>query len=400
MSDVFVNPLLSVEERDTKKMTQGLIFVEKEDYIVQGGIKINIVPFNAPRVSVIIDSVGFVYTDEETANKVSRLFQNLFEYSSRELAQWRDGVWGRRENIVTDRFGTREAKKAMAQVLSSDIYTSFEEASEMRGTNRERIIKDSIDAVLEFTKDKMNPSYETVVKNLLTNRQIIFLKDEDYKTLLNAWGTRNRGQAVALARGMLAINHEAFVEKVKKEVGRYKLVRYKEGDKRKYLPSIEQAVDLIANYLPYHYGIPNTPPIEKNAGDISDEGVIEELYSHLLWTTIFHEVLHVATPDTKLLEGLYESATYYYTLLGALQKRGLNAFGADAILTDLQKAFGWVYFMKEFDIDETTAQMIFYNSDENWTAEKIFSLIPSEKFEDFYYLLDTGIPPYFRENTP
>lgn len=393
---------------ESRYVLKGVVNVELSDTF-ENGVKIEVVSKDGRESVVVIDENGVFYTTEELLQVAPNLVDNLFvqegetlcfndeviQTTVRNLSSFRDRFRRKKEEEKEggelEGFESPEALRTAVDSLAQEIRTAFTEAPEITGIDREEIVSDAISAVAEFTDGKINPDSKILFDTLVKDRRIIFLTEEDYRTMQEAWGSEKLNQSTGMItylKGVVVVNQDNLVNGAKTHTDRYRLVRCKSEEVEVPASPLE-AVSLLAEYIPYRFGI-EEKPLDKDVGEISGQDVEKELIISMLWSLSFHEGLHVATGNNHFPEGLDEAATHYYTAIATLQREGVNAFGAYLTFSGLDHAINWACFIRDFPIDEGTAEQMYYNKDDTWTIDKMFAFFPKDQEEGFLNILRTG----------
>ncbi|MEI6327439.1 MAG: hypothetical protein WCO78_04975 [Candidatus Roizmanbacteria bacterium] len=396
---------------ENKAKVQLTVESVKDD--LEATIKLELIIEDGSPLQLEIDENGNIYSDIHTAEKVILIINNLFDVSGKE-AKLNTSVFGsgtaslkwlrslEKKKLVANKpiepegnelhdYESTQSKKTAIEALRDDVHTLYNEAPEIEGIDRNKLIANALSAVKEHTRGKIDPEQQKLLDSLLSSHHILFLAKKDYDALLQDWTgeeTNRSTAAMTYLEGVISINQDEIVELARKNFRRYNLVRTQENLPKK-ITSTTEALGLFADYVGYRYGT-EVEPIELPEPVIDDKQSVKELTENLIWSFAFHEGLHVASGNTSFLDGLSEAATHYYTAVTTLQERGINALGAYLTFSDLSSALNWIFLMKDLPITEDIAEQMYYNKSREWTMEKMFGYVGKENQTKFYDILTKG----------
>lgn len=335
---------------------------------------------------------------QEILNKIFQFTENSVEYSDlieventmslahfRELRRKAEETSQNQEN--DDRLNFDIEPKAMG--LAYDIISNIEQAPEIEGINRQKIFRDAYISVAKDFYHKANPQFQKLF-TALQNSRVIFLNNEDYRNFSNNFSdtpTNKSCLAATYVRGVIVFNQE-FLLKI--ATNPYCLQLYDLMQRENFtLPeNHKQMIWLLAEYIPYRFGV--NEPISPNFKSEKPEAIKQtEMIEHMLWTSAYHECLHILSGANEFLVGLDEAATHYFTALATFKERGASAFGIELLTSSLDPSFNWLAFIRNFKIDPQLAEEMYFNKDKQWDYQAMLNLFP-DKEEEFLKVLLNG----------
>ena len=276
------------------------------------------------------------------------------------------------------------AHKVQMDSLTYDIISNLNEAPELRGLDRQQIFQDAYQAV---SKDYFAKASERsqLYFSLLGNKKAIFLNNDDFVTLTNAYSGESNTQssyAMTLRKGLILFNQELITN----EVADDKLVniyQQMQGEKFNLPADQSQMIEFLANFIPFHCKMTDRSldKIFWPKETVAAEELTTEILENTLWSMIYHECLHILSSSNFFLENLDEAATHYHTALATYLEKGPSAFGLSLILAGTNESITWINFLRDFDIEPQLAEEMYFNQTGQWTAKNILGLFPDKQQE-------------------